>query len=95
MPLNPRDIEASLSTKFEFTLATGQSRDHRYYELKLPGTARVWTKFSHHKGDIGPKLESQIARQLKVTKPYMVNMVRCTASKDDYYQLLGYVPPEA
>ena len=92
MPRKTRDVESLLQSKYGFTEAKERSRDHRWYGLNLPGLPTIATKFSHSNQDINPALESKIARQLRVRKPYFVGMVDCTHSKQDYYRQVQQDP---
>ncbi len=83
MPYSPRKLESILQTKFHFCpVAT----DHRRYELHLPGLPAIITKVSHSRKEIGRKLESLIARQLRVRTSYFRDMMDCTYNYDDYYR---------
>lgn len=92
MPRKPRQIETLLQAKFGFVPAEGHSSDHRWFELHLPGLPLILTKVSHSKKDIGPKLESKIARQLRVRKPYFDGMMECTYNREDYYRQVRESP---
>jgi hypothetical protein len=92
MPRRPREIEHLLQTKFGFSPAREHSSDHRWYELRLPGLPPILTKVSHTKEEVGRKLESMIARQLRVRRPYFVGMMDCTYNREDYYRQLRENP---
>ena len=85
MPHKPEDIEKQLVNKFLFVASKERSVDHRWYEIRLPGLPIIATKVSHSKKDIGPKLESKIARQVRVRHPYFKEMMDCTKSCKEYY----------
>gem|GEM_PF-753999 len=84
MPYKPNEIEAKLQDKFGFTKAGTHSSDHRWYELKLPGLPTVLTKVSHSREPISAKIESKMARQLRVRHPFFKGMMDCNQSNDDY-----------
>ena len=85
MPHKPREIESLLQNKFGFgQKAGGRGKDHRWYELQLKDLPPIRTKVSHSTEDIGFALESKIAKQLRVRKPYFDGMMDCTNSSTDY-----------
>lgn len=86
MPRNPREIESLLQGKFGFSPATGHSSDHHWYELHLLGLPTILTKLPHSRREIGSKLESMIARQLRVRKPYYDQMMDCIYNREDYFR---------
>lgn len=86
MPLDPGKLEAVLGNKFEFKPSDGHSDNHKWYELQLDGLPVIATRVSHNKKEIRNKLEGMIARQLRVRTPFFREMVRCTKSRDDYYE---------
>jgi len=88
MARSPRQIESKLQSKFGFSPASarGRSKDHRWYELRLPGLPTIRTKLSHSKKDVGDKLEGKISRQLRVRRPFYERMMSCTKGREDYYE---------
>jgi hypothetical protein len=92
MPRKPRDVERILTGKFGFIEAKGHSSDHRWYELRLVGLPVILTKVSHSKSDIGPSLESKMARQLRVKKTFLGEMVDCTKDATDYERQIRAAP---
>ena len=86
MPIKPKELENLLRNKFDFSPAEGHSSDHRWYELKLPDLPVILTKVSHSREPINQKIESKIARQLRVRKAYYEGMMSCKNSRDDYYK---------
>jgi hypothetical protein len=86
MPRKPREIERLLQAKFGFSPAVEHSSDHRWYELRLPGLPPILTMVSHNKKEVGRRLESKIARQLRVHRPYFEGMMDCTHACEDYYR---------
>jgi len=86
MPRKPHEIESLLQGKFGFSLSTGHSSDHRWYELSIPGLPIIATYVSHSKKEICRNLESKIARQLRVRKPFFRGMMDCTQGREDYYR---------
>lgn len=85
MPYKPGEIENALQGKFHFSPSTSHSSNHRWYELSLPGLPLIVTKVSHGKKQIGRKLESMIARQLRVRTSFLREMINCTKDREDYY----------
>jgi hypothetical protein len=84
MAFKSSEIERLLQSKFGFSPAKGHSSDHRWYELQLPGLPVILTKVSHSKAEIGSNLESKIARQLRVRRPFFEEMIVCTKGLDEY-----------
>jgi len=95
MPIKPKELEGLLQSKFGFSLAKGHSSDHRWYELKLSELPPILTKVSHSRETINPKLESKIARQLRVRKSYYEGMMSCKNAREDYYRQVreNPIPP--
>ena len=84
MPLKTKDLESKLVHKFGFTRAKSRSEDHRWYQISIPGCPLIATKISHGAGELSPKLEGMIARQLRVKTPFLREMVDCTKSAEEY-----------
>jgi len=91
MPIKPRKLERILQNKFHFTQSK-EHKDHRWYILKLPNLPVITTQVSHSRKEIGKPLERIIIRQLRVRKGFYLGMVRCTNSRDDYYQKVNEDP---
>ncbi len=91
MARDNREVQATLETKFAFTLAK-KAADHRWLELALPDSPRIVTKFSHTREDIGKTLWKMIANQLHVQSSYLDGMIDCTNSQDDYYKKVRTEP---
>jgi hypothetical protein len=62
------------------------TRDHRYYELYIDGQWVLQTKISTGTGyrEIGDTLVARIAKQLRVDKRQLTDLVDCSMSYDDY-----------
>ena len=86
MPLRPNVVINTLTNKFHFEPARGRSDDHRWFELKLPDLPPIVTKVSHGRGEISLKIESMMARQLRVRTTFFRGMVDCTNSNENYCQ---------
>ncbi len=85
MPLDSNEAERQLSKKFGFEKATGRSKDHHWYTLKLDGLPAITTKFSHgQRGSLSASIQAKIARQLRVPNEFFVGMIACTNSKTAY-----------
>jgi len=91
MSITNRDFEGLIQTKFDFVSARKAS-DHRWYVLKLDGLPPILTKASHAKAEITGKLESAIAKQLRVRTPFFREMMNCTKSREEYYQQIRSDP---
>ncbi len=85
--MKPAEVERQLENKFAFA-KSDKHKDHRWFELKLPGIPVVTTFFSHSRDEIRPVLESKIARQLKVNSSYLRAMINCIRSCEEYYNHL-------
>jgi hypothetical protein len=85
MSYQNRDVEDTLLNKFQFIRSATRSSDHRWVELTLPGLPVIATFFSHAREDIGDMLWAKIARQLRVRKNYLNEMIDCTKSREEYY----------
>ena len=87
-----RDVESILLDKFQFAESTTRSDSHRWVELTLPGLPVIATYFSHARQDIGDNLWGKIARQLRVRKTYLNEMIECTKSREEYYKQVKEAP---
>jgi hypothetical protein len=86
MPIKPNDLEGVLTNKLGFVPSRHHSSDHRWYELTLPDLPTIKTKVSHSRKPINPKIESMIARQLRVRLGFFKEVVACTKSREAYYE---------
>jgi hypothetical protein len=91
MSVTNRVFESLIQTKFGFVDAQ-KATDHRWYVLKLEGLPPILTKASHAKAEITGKLESAIAKQLRVRTPFFREMMSCTKSRDEYYEQIRLDP---
>jgi len=92
MAIKIRDAERRIQNKFGFEPAAERSPDHRWYKLRLEGLPLISTYFSHSKGDLSPKLEGKIARQLRVTTAFFRDMIRCNRAAQDYERQVREAP---
>jgi hypothetical protein len=92
MTIKIRDAERQIQAKFGFEPAAERSSDHRWYKLRLEGLPVISTFFSHSRGDLSPMIEAKIARQLRVTRGYFIDMIGCTRAAQDYYQQVREAP---
>lgn len=86
MAIKKRDLEKQLKSKFGFSLSVTRSDDHRWYEISIPGLPIIATKVSHGGKELSSSLESKIARQLRVRRPFFLGMISCNQSKNDYLE---------
>jgi hypothetical protein len=93
MALTPKKLISCLRSKLEFEDDEARSVDHRYFKLEVPGIQTVRTKVGHHTDDIGPVLESKIAKQLRVPVIFLRDMVACLHGRYEYLELLRRDPP--
>ena len=89
MPRKAGQIAAALTAKgFDKT-----DNDHTWFVYRtLDGRAtRARTKLSHGSGskDISDSLLSQMARQVKLSKPEFDRLLDCPLSRDEYEQVLA------
>jgi hypothetical protein len=89
-----REVEQRLLTKFEFSEAPNRESGHRWVELRLEGLPVIATYFSHARQDIGEDstLWKMIARQLRVRRNFLNQMMDCTKSRDAYYKQVREEP---
>lgn len=92
MPRRNREVEDTLLNKFQFERSRKRSADHRWLQLKLPGLPPIHTHFSHGRQDIGDTLWSLIAKQLRVRKTFLNEMIDCTKSREEYYKQVAEDP---
>jgi len=90
MPLDRRRTERALTGKLNMMLRGGRRDDHRYYQFVHDGRVVVWTKISTGSGhrDISDPIVGEIARQLKVSTPLLVEIVGCTKSLPEFLDSL-------
>lgn len=82
MTLDSRQVKKQLVSKFNFEKQPG---DHERFVIVIDGMT-IRTMVSHGgKHDINSFLQSQMAKQLKVTSSYFAKMIQCTVSRDKYY----------
>jgi predicted RNA binding protein YcfA (HicA-like mRNA interferase family) len=88
MPLDRKDIEASLQKK-GFEQREGDHSFYRYY-TKAGKKTSVYTKTSHGTGHktISDNLVSQMARQCGLTTAQFKDLVNCPLSRDKLEELV-------
>ena len=84
MATKTKDLKEKLRYKFRFSEDENRSSDHIWFKLQLPGIPVISTKVSHGAHEISAPLESLIAKQLGVERKYLLEMIACTKSKEDY-----------
>ena len=92
MPTKTKLLKQRLENKFQFRRAPHRSKDHEWFELQLEGLPLIATKISLGMDEIGVDLESKIARQLRVKKQFMVEMLECTKSCEEYIKQVRTTP---
>lgn len=85
-------MESLLQSKFDFSRAENREVGHRYYALEVPGLPTIITKFSSGNDEIDVSLETLIARQLLVKRPFFARMLDCTRSRADYERQIREAP---
>ena len=86
MPLKRKRVESVLQSKFGFEEAPNRSDDHRWFVLRLEGVADIFAFFSHGEREIGKVLEGKIARQLRVSRKFFLDMIECKNDSETYNQ---------
>jgi len=84
MPMKIRDLESLLQSKFNFKPSKTRSKDHRWYELEIPGLPIIATKVSHGIKELSDNLEAIIAKQLRVRIKFFRKMFDCSKNLNDY-----------
>ncbi len=87
MPRKARDVRASLTTKFGFSVLDRGTK-HQWLQLTLAGVRPVTVMFSHGDADLGDVLLSKICLQLRVNRPYFNGMIDCQHNSTDYRKKL-------
>jgi hypothetical protein len=85
MPLKTRDLKQALTGKFHFAPAKSKGQDHEWFQLTLEGYPKILTKVSRGMHEISDSLLPKIANQLMVPRSFLVGMVQCSNSREDYY----------
>lgn len=67
---------------------TQDNSHHHYFEFWHGGKVIATTYTSHNNEDIDDYLIKAMSRQCLMDKPFFVEFVKCTKSKDDYITLL-------
>jgi len=83
--LKIRDIKAALARK-GFVSRDG---DHEYFIFHCDGKkTSVMTKFSRSATEADDWLQSQVAKQIKLSKAQFIRFVECAMSANEYRALL-------
>ena len=85
MPKNARDVKSALARK-GFRL---KENDHTFFHLFVDGRKTVvYAKISHGEKQIGDKLLSLMARQMRLSRREFVDLIDCALSEPGYIALL-------
>ncbi len=92
MPLKTRLLKSSLQNK-GFKAELG---NHIFlcFETTNGNETNIWTKISHGKSEYDDNLLALVAKQLKLSKKQLLDLVNCPLSREDYEDILkqkGYV----
>lgn len=81
-------LESTLKSKLQMRIDS--KRDHRFYELYIDDQWVLQTKVSTGTSysELGDPLLAKIAKQLKVSKRQLTDLVNCPMSYDDYIEHL-------
>ena len=85
MPLKTRDLKRALTGKFDFAPADSRGQDHEWFQLRLEGYPAIFTKVSHGMREVTDSLLPKIANQLMVPRSFLLGMVECSQSREDYF----------
>lgn len=86
--LKNADVKNRLKSKFKFRMENGARHDT--FVLEHPdGTQLAYVQVPRHRDDIGPALQSLMARQLTVPANTFRDMIRCTVSREEFLDLIG------
>lgn len=85
--LHTKDIKKNLQKK---GFIVDNQRDHIWFNYITTDGKKtpIRTKISHGKSDIGDDLISKMARQTRISKKQFVELVECSLSKDEYFELV-------
>jgi hypothetical protein len=92
MPIKTSDLEKMLLSKCGFESDTTKSVDHKWFILQIDGLPPITTKISHGAKEISKDLESKIAKQLHVKRAFLIELIKCTKSKEAYFEQLKTDP---
>lgn len=67
---------------------TKDDKHHHYFEFWHDGKVIATTYTSHNNEDIDDHLIKAMSRQCLMDKPFFVEFIKCTKSKEDYVKLL-------
>lgn len=85
MPKNARDVKSALARKG----FRRKENDHTFFHLFVDGRKTVvYTKISHGEKQIGDKLLSLMARQMRLSRREFVDLIDCALSESGYIVLL-------
>jgi hypothetical protein len=90
--IKAKQLEQTLTQKLGFRLAPSRSIDHKWYQLEIPGCPIIVTKLSHGEKEISTKLIGMIARQLRVKQTFLLELVVCTKSAEEYQHQVATDP---
>ncbi len=85
MPLKSRIIKAGLENKGFIMDNQGH---HIYFRMFVDGKdIGAWTYISHGHSDIGDDLLSMMAKQLKLNKSQLIDLIECPMSKEEFLEV--------
>ena len=82
--IKAKQLEQTLTGKLGFHSASSRAIEHKWYQLEIPGCPIIVTKLSHGEKEISAKLAGMIARQLRVKQTFLLELVACTKSAEEY-----------
>ena len=85
MPKRARDVASGLQKKG----FVAEHNDHVFYTLYVNGVkTAVYTKISHGEKEIVDPLLGVMARQLKIIKSQLVNLIECPLTQPEFLKIL-------
>ena len=84
--LKTKQIKNALIKKGFTEEKTNRHRKYRYYKNNKKTT--IFTVISHGTKEIDASLISIMAKQLKIKTDQFINLIKCTLSKENYYELI-------
>ena len=82
--IKTKQLEQTLTGKLGFRPASSRSIDHKWYQLEIPGCPNIVTKLSHGEKEHSPKLGGMNARKMRVKQAFLLELVTCTKSIEEY-----------
>lgn len=96
MPIKTRKFVTALTSKLGFerieSRGRGKSLDHHNFKCTFEGIGLIFTKLSHSRREIDDRLLARISRQMRVRRAFLVEVVECTKSREEYKESIRTDP---